>query len=180
MTIRIEPWAIALILLIVSNILFSYSTRPLFRRLFMTISSALATGGLVGTLFAVRVMLEEALAKRTYFEPEFIDKVLRQYNLFAKWSCMFTAVTVLLLLWLLVGKRHKSSAEFRAGITVCSVGAMFVLLTANVYYSFGTFNKDFNTAAYLGYLAICECLVLYVPLIAKRIMFAHRPMAGKP
>ncbi len=169
MTIIIEPWAVALILLIVCNIVFSFNARPLFRRLYMTISSVLATGGLIGTLFAVRLMLKEALAKRTYFEREFIDQVLRQYDQFAKWSCMFTAAAVLLLLWLLVANRRKDD-DLRTWITLCSVGGMFVLLGASVVYSFSTINKDFNTGAYIGYLALCECFVFYIPLIGKRVI----------
>lgn len=134
--------------------------------------SIVAITGIVGS-FLIRDALVKSLDRariRFNDEERFIQWALSKFDTFALWSLLLLAIIIVALLLYIWKNKQRLTPDKRLGLTVIIVLLMVASPIAAIVYGFGTINKEFDVAAYILTLSICELSVLYIPLLFKRIM----------
>jgi hypothetical protein len=94
---------------------------------------------------------------------------MKQYDSFAIASISITCVLGLLLLFLLYSTRSNKKGLVWSSVTSVISMSRLLLIIAALVYSYGTINKQFDVAGYILIIAVAETLVLYLPIVVKRI-----------
>lgn len=157
---------------IVVTMLLSFWKTSKMEKLYVGIGSVMAITGIVGS-FLVSVSLEKSLDRasaRFYNDEQFMQWVLSKFNTFALWSLLLLSVVIvtsLLYIWM---NRTRLTSDRQLGLTIVIVLLMIAFPIAAIIYGTGTINKQFDVAAYILTLSICELAILYIPLLCKRVL----------
>ncbi|MNI47789.1 hypothetical protein D3C73_1023250 [compost metagenome] len=157
---------------IVVTIPLSFWRKKIIERLYLGMAAIVSITGMVGS-FLIRDALVKSLDRSRFrFEDEerFIQWALSKFDTFALWSLLvLVIVIVVVLLYVWINKQYLASNN-QLSITLIIVLLMIAAPIAAIVYGVGTLNKDFDLAAYILTLSICEIAMLYIPLLFKRIM----------
>ncbi|QTH40679.1 hypothetical protein J4772_24295 [Cohnella sp. LGH] len=162
------------------TMLLSFWKKREIERLYRGMGSIVAITGIVGS-FLVRDALVKSLDRsriRFNDEERFIQWALSKFDTFALWSLLVLVIIIVVLLLYIWINKQRLTPDKKLSLTVIIVLLMVASPIAAIVYGFGTINKEFDVAAYILTLSICELSILYIPLLFKRIM-AIRVGAGR-
>lgn len=171
MHIYISPYAIAFIAIIILIICLGFGKSKPFKICYIIISSILATLGMIGMIFA-RPILVSTLEKNLdsgRLEIDRIEWVINNYDSFASVSIKFTAFICLLIIVLLYLSRSNKKSKLWNSVTAVVYMIRFFLIVTALVYSYDLINYEFDVASYILTMAIAETLVLYIPIVVRRI-----------
>lgn len=172
MRISVPPVGIGLIIVVVSNFFVSFGKSNAMKKTYIVVSSVLSVMGIVGIII-IRPSLILSLnnnLNRGRLDDDFVSWAITKFDSFAVISIIATLLIIILLLYLLrVNKKNKDGIDWYALSIIVNIFRM-INFSVTIVYSIGTVNKHFDLAAYISILSISQIFVLYIPLIAKKIM----------
>jgi hypothetical protein len=176
MNISIPPVTIGLIIVVVSNFLISFGESNVMKKSYILVSSILAAMGILG-IITLRPMLISKLNKNLSngrFDAEFASWAITKFDFFAVISIIVTCLaTIILLCLIIINKKNKDNVAW-SSISGFVNAFRVINFLVMILYSYGTINKRFDLASYILALSFSEIFVLYIPLIAKRIIIFKR------
>ena len=176
MNISISPVAIGFIIIVVINFFISFVESNVMKKSYILVSSILSAMGVLGVI-AIRPMLNLKLNKNLNngrLDAEFVSWATGKFDLFAIISIIVTCLALIILLYLLFTSKKNSDSAVWSSISGVVNALRITNFIIMIWYSFGTINKRFDLASYLFTLSICEIFVLYIPIIARRIIMLKR------
>lgn len=172
MNISIPPVAIVLVTIVLSNFLISFGKSNMMKKSYIIVSSILAIIGILGIIM-IRPLLISSLNKRLNkgrLDFDFVSWAIKKFDLFAVISIIATGLVIIFLFYiLLTNKNNKNSIDWSIFSGFVNFFRIIIFVSMFIY-SFGTINKRFDLASYILQLSIFEIFILYIPLIAKRII----------
>ncbi|KGK88362.1 hypothetical protein DP73_12775 [Desulfosporosinus sp. HMP52] len=175
MAISIQPVAILLIIIVISNCFISFGKSNLLNKSYILLSSVLSLAGIVG-IITTRPRLIESLyknASRGEFDSDFVTWAIEKFDSFAVISMIATCLITIFLTIHLFLTRNKRGFVW-TNITGTVIFLMIINFLAGVWYSLGTINILFDVAGYISNLTVSEFFALHIPLIVKRILIGKR------
>lgn len=172
MNISISPVGIGLVMIVVSNCLLSFGKSDVMKKCYIIFSSILSIVGISGIILTrsqFLLSLNKSL-NRQRIDSDFVSWAIAKYDSFAALSITLTCLTIIFLLFLLLANKKNISGLVWGNFSVFVIVLMLINFFSGIWYSIGTINKLFDIAYYIVTLSISEILVLYIPLIAKRIV----------
>ena len=173
-SISVQPVVIGIAVIVAINFFISLGKSNVMKKSYIIISSILSLVGILGIIFT-RIHLISSLYKKfgngqlpVGDSGEFITWAIKKFDFFAAISISATCIVIIFLCYLLFANK-KDSIVLSNLSSFVNVFRIFIFLFG-AWYSMGTINKFFDLGSYILALAIFEIFVLYIPLIAKRII----------
>jgi len=166
---------------IVLNAVTGLGKSAILKRLHLIMSILMVIVGIVGSILVrdTLVRLMNQSRDRFYEADQFIQWATTKFDTYAIWSLSLTAVIILALVVILVLNRSRLTRDFQIGMTITLVVLMVIYFIAASVYGFETINKELDLASYILTLTACEIMMLYIPLIVKRLL-TSRIVDGDP
>lgn len=103
---------------------------------------------------------------------EFITWAIKKFDFFAVISISTTCIVTIFLCYLLFTNKKDSIvlSNLSSFVNIFRI----IIFLFGVWHSMGTVNKFFDLSSYIVTLAIFEIFVLYIPLIAKRMITSKK------
>ncbi|TCZ78200.1 hypothetical protein E0485_08725 [Paenibacillus albiflavus] len=157
---------------IVLSIVLGLGKSTILKRLYLIMSILMVIVGIVGSILVrdTLVRLMNQSRDRFYEADQFIQWATAKFDTYAIWSLSLTAIIILALVVIMVMNRSRLTSDFQIRITITLVVLMVIYFIAAIVYGFGTINKELDLASYILTLTACEIMMLYIPLIVKRLL----------
>lgn len=180
MAISIQPVAILLIIIVISNCLIGFGKSNLLNKSYILLSSVLSLVGIAG-IITTRPRFIASLYKnssRGEFDSHFVTWAIEKFDSFAVFSIIATCLIIIFLIIHLFLTRNKRGFIW-TNITGTVIFVMIINFLAGVWYSLGTINILFDVAGYISNLTVSEFFALHIPLIVKRILIGKSEILSK-
>ncbi|QGT98785.1 hypothetical protein SYNTR_0192 [Candidatus Syntrophocurvum alkaliphilum] len=172
-SISVQPVVIGIAVIVAINFFISLGKSNVMKKSYIIISTILSLVGIIGIIFT-RIHLISSLNKNIgnvqlpIDSGEFITWAINKFDFFAAISISATCIVIIFLCYLLFTNK-KDSIVLSNISSFVNIFRIIIFLFA-VWYSMETINKFFDLGSYILALAIFGIFVLYIPLVAKRIM----------
>ncbi|ELC8442655.1 hypothetical protein QYB59_001683 [Clostridium perfringens] len=167
---------IAFLIIIATSIFLGRGKSLMKQKLFIAFSAFLILTGIITTILIKSILIVKlGMAKETYdyIDNTFINLALYRFNSYFRWSYLYVAIILGVLLFTLYTNKTMRSRENLRQFTFMCVTSMGVVLTASIIYSFSTMNELFNLPLYIGITSLAQIFILYIPLVAMRLYIGN-------
>lgn len=166
------PTIIGLIVIIIINFLIGLGKSKIINIFYILLSFMLFIFGMANMqtdrnkiYSKLYIMMHEG-----HINSDFYSWAIDKYRLISVTSLLVTYGIIIVVNIILNVCSKKKESIMWTGLTIYINVFRIILLITGILYSYGTINKLFDIAGYIINLSIYECLMLYYPLLTKRII----------